>query len=222
MTTTSGVVCCISPLARMGLTRLKQRRREHNSRDSIMLERAFGLWSEFTDITLSVDHPYVSWKLLARLREIDANLILCWELQHYFEHRWHIKWKDGLTGNVQSVRILQSPEAPLIHQHADFVPFNHLALQRVSHSMFILRNGLQNDVIANVHKSDRLREESRIRDAENLAADYDMDYRKIHERLRGKRNLHDPGWERGISFDSKGTPVAEGTGAHSKHHTKAL
>ena len=206
----------------MGLTRLKQKKRKYRDQNELLLAKAFKVWTEFTDARTSCEHPFVAPSLLAKLRAIDPNLHLFWELQHYFEHRWHVKWKDTLTGELKSVLVLQNPPCPLIHQQADYVPFDSAALHDVAVNMFILRNGKQVAVIEAALQRDQDEADALQADRLDLAFQYDKDHRKIHERLSGRRNISDPGWERGIEYDANGVPITVGAGAHTTNNTKAI
>ena len=107
-------------LARMGLTKLKEKR-QYQNRDEHTIAQALGTTIEFTDGQLTTDHPHVAQSLLDKLHAIDPRLMLRWELQHYFEHRWHITYEDEdeLGPKSTSITILQNPRAVQIHQQAD-------------------------------------------------------------------------------------------------------
>ena len=220
--TQSGVHCCVSPLARMGLTKLKQKKKDYGTEYNLAVARGFGTFDEFTDVCLSVDHPVVSPNLLARLHEIDSQLFLCWELQHYFDHRWHIKLRDRYTGNVQSVLVLQTPSCPLVHESAEYVALTYAILHAVQRLVHQLRHGTQLAVIEAMHEKQQAKEEDRWNEFEQLAEDVDADHRHIQERLSGKRNRSDPGYERGVDFDADGKPFAEGSGASDRKLLRAI
>jgi hypothetical protein len=215
------VICCISEMARWGLTRLKEKK-QRGSRQELDLDRALGNVVEFTDRHLTTDHPAVDPALLRRLWEIDKNLVLCWELQFYFEHRWHVKLVD--RGEMISIVLLQDPPYPIkaSQTRAEYVPFDSKVLGLVERLMFQWRNGLQAWVVEEHLAREQEKIDARERDRMDVANEMDKDLRRINERITGKRNISDPGWERGIGFDADGKPFAEGRGAHTEKNTRAI
>ena len=210
-------------LARLGLTKLKEKK-EYLSRDEYIIKQALGTTMEFTDDRITVDHPYVAQSLLDKLHAIDSRLQLRWELQHYFEHRWHITYEDEtMLGPIStSITILQYPRAVQIHQQADFVPFDDTALDEVRRLMHQIRNGTQAAIVAGVADAHQIKQETEIADREDMAGELDKEQRRLQERILGKRNISDPGWERGIGIAEDGTPFIDGPGAHTSKHTVAI
>jgi len=218
--TQMAVTCCVSTLARFGLTRIKEKKQRTHNRQ-LALDRALGNVREFTDRCLTTDHPYVSQSMLKKLSLIDSRLFLCWELQHYFDHRWHIKLRDE-NGDIKSVLILQHPWTISLHQQADFIPFDSVALSEVRRCIYQLRHGTQAEVIKKMQDKQEKKEVDRQADLADLADVMDAEQRHIQERLMGKRNISDPGWERGIGWSEDGRPYVEGFGAHTDKVTKAI
>ena len=206
----------------MGLTRLKQKKKEYETQYNLTLAKGFGMWDEFTDTCLSVEHPAIDPRLLQRFHEIDYQLFLCWELQHYFEHRWHVKMHDRYSGETKSVLVLQDPPCPLVHESANYVEFTNATLHEVRRLMHQLRHGTQLAVIEAMHERQEQKEEDRWNAFQDLAEDVDKDHRHIQERLIGKRNRSDPGYERGIGFNDDGKPFADGVGASGRNLIRAI
>ena len=209
-----GVTCGISQMARWGLTRLRQKRL-YKDKHEFELAKALGVMVEFRDACVVFETPRVPAHLLGQLHAIDGNLFLCWELQFYFEHRWHVKLRD--QGEEKSILLLQDPPYPIkaSQVRAEYVPFDTLALDDVRRLMHQFRHGRQKAVVT-AHLS-RLaqKQERKERDRMGLAFDVDSAYRRVHERIRGERNISDPGWERGIGHDGSGKPMVVGKGAHA-------
>lgn len=216
------IKCCISQVARWNLTKLKEKK-QRASMEEYELDQALGLTVEFTDACIEHDHPSIEPFILRALYAIDRNIVLCWELQAYFEHRWHVKWWDERDREEKNILLLQYPHAPLSAMvEAEYVPMDERALRDVRRLMHQLRHGLQREA-TKAHlesiEAARLRKECEM---QQLAADRDKEERHILERLRGDRNISDPGWERGIGFDKDGKPFTEGKGAHVAEHTRAI
>jgi hypothetical protein len=208
-------------MARWGLTRLKEKK-QRKDRNELELDRALGHTKEFNDPYLEVSHPTVSKGMIERLQQIDPNLVLCWELQFYFEHRWHVKWKD--QGEMKSVIILQNPPYPIKagQDSAEFVPFDERALKTVARLMYQVRHGLQRQAVNDHLDKVEQKEQDRVKSLAQLEVDWNDDHRHIHERMDGTRNASDPGWEAGVGFDADGVPFAEGSGAHSRNMKRAI
>ena len=207
-------------MARWGLTRLKEKGKQRLSPDELAIDRAFSRVDWFTDLFISVEHPHVAQWLLDELERINPRLQLHWELQHYFEHRWHIKLNEN--GDLKSIIILQYPWTIKIHQQAEFVPFDSNALEQVRRLCHQLRHGLQGEVIERhlaKNAQDKLDQEAGWEDMANVR---DKEERLVQERMSGKRNISDPGWERGVGMDIDGVPFTEGKGAHTNERTSAF
>ena len=205
------VRCCISQTARWALTRLKNKDKWQHRNELAMLY-AFNLVDEFKDAQLTCEHPHVDAWILSMLHSIHPQLELWWELQHYFEHRWHVVYNDD--GNIKSVLVLQQPDAPLMHQAADYKAITMRELSRVRRSMFILKHGQQLAVTDALLAQQELAEERKIAAQLDLADQKDKAERHLQERILGKRNISDPGWEAGVGFNADGTPYVSGPGAH--------
>jgi hypothetical protein len=190
------------------------------------VQQALGLTTEFTDHALDNSHPFVSQRLLQKLHQIDERLFLCWELQHYFDHRWHVKYLDthieSGTPIETSIVILQWPYAVQIHETAAYLPFDGEALATVRRLMHQIRNGTQSAIIEGVHVHQEKKETDQIADREDMATEMDKEQRRLQERISGKRNISDPGWERGVGQNDDGTYYTDGPGAHSHTRTKAI
>ena len=215
------VTCSISPMSRWGLTRLKEKDKQRQDRNEMEMDRAVGQVGEFKDARVTTAHPHVDTWLLDSLFKLDDRLFLCWELQHYFEHRWHVKMLDD-DGDVKSILMLQHPWTIRIHEQGDYLPFNSEALSNVRRLMHQIRHGLQQEVIdAHQEKNDkeRLTKEA---DRKDIAEQKDKEERRVQERLTGRRNISDPGWERGIGIDKDGVPYIDGKGAHTEERTSAF
>jgi len=214
-------MCCISQMARWALTKLKEKK-QRKDRNELELDRALGNVVEFRDAYLETDHPHVPPHLLKQLKEIDPNLVLCWELQFYFEHRWHVKWEDN--NEMKSIVILQDPAYPIKagSDHAEFVPFDGRAIHTVSRLMHQVRHGLQSQAVADHLAKEEGKKLAKEKSLHELEQDWHEDHRHINERLTGKRNPSDPGWEAGIGFDADGVPFTEGSGAHSEKMKRAI
>lgn len=215
------IQCCISQMARWGLSRLKEKKQREN-RQELDIDRALKNVVEFKDSCVSTDHPHVDSVLLQRLHQINPHLILCWELQFYFEHRWHVKLMD--QGEMKSVLLLQDPPYPIkASQHsAEYLPFDSRALWIVSRLMHQFRHGLQVEVVEQHIKKMYHQHEMQLKAREQVAADMDNDLKSVNRRLTGQQNISDPGWERGIGFTDEGTPYIDGKGAHTKEITRAI
>lgn len=217
----NGVMCCISQMARWALTKLKEKK-QRKSRHELDIDRALGHAVEFRDAYLETDHPHVPPHLLQELRAIDKDLILCWELQFYFEHRWHVKWKD--QGELKSVTILQDPPYPVKRgqDRAEFVPFDRRALRDSARLMHQMRHGLQQQVVEQHLEKQEKKKLDKEQDLHQLEQDWHEDHRHINERMTGERNASDPGWEAGVGFDADGVPFVEGPGAHDRKMKRAI
>ena len=221
-----GVTCSISPHARWALSRLKEKKQYHSPQDR-EIQQALGNTVEFTDSYIETDHPCVDQRWLDRLREIDPRLELHWELQHYFEHRWHIMYMDETwdtgTRELKSILILQEPFAVQIHEQALYLPTDNEMMERhIERLMFQLRNGTQSEATDRVATHAEERPEKLAAERKDMADALDREQRLIQERISGKRNISDPGWERGIGMDESGKPFVDGPGAHTQKNTKAF
>lgn len=207
----------------MGLTKLKEKK-EYLDREDYIIKQALGTTVEFTDLRITQEHPYVAQSLLDKLKTIDSRLQLRWELQHYFEHRWHITYEDEdeCGPKSTSITILQHPRAVQVHQQADYVPFDNTALDEVRRLMHQIRNGTQSQIVEGVATAHQQKQEAEIMERGDMADALDREQRHLQERISGKRNISDPGWERGVGQNADGTYFTDGEGAHTRKRTKAV
>ena len=205
--TAQRVRCSISPMARMVLSRMKQKSRVHSVYADV---------PEYASSALESSYPHVEQSVLDRIYALDRRFQVYWELQGNGEFRWHIMkhLTDSRTDNPHSIYLVQG-------RHGEFV---RLDVKVVVHMQKVcwLNQDIKRFVTtfqAEEARIAEIKDKDAKREGEALAGEM----KSIVARLawaQGNVSV-DPGWGVGYSSKADGTLQA-GVGPKSRTVTKAI
>jgi hypothetical protein len=205
--TSPKVRCSISPMARMVLSRMKQKSRVHS---------VFADVPEFASAALESSHPYIDSSIIDRICALDRGFQIYWELQGRGEFRWHVMKHLAESKEDVPWSIYLVEEA-----NGSYLPLDTRALRKMEKVCWLNRDirryvkdfQAEEDRIAEIKDNDQRRE------GEALAGEL----RSIVRRLAWSHNGQstDPGWGVGYTASADGT-LEVGQSSKSRTVTKAI
>ena len=203
----SRIKCSISPMARMVLSRMKQKSRVHSS---------FGNVPEFQSSSLESSHPHVEPSVVDRICALDNKFMIYWELQGHGEFRWHIKkhLTESKSDEPWSIHLVED-------ENGQFLPLDIRVVRKMEKVCWLNRDIKRyvRDFQAEESRFAEIKDNDIRREGEALAGEL----RSIVSRLawaQGNESV-DPGWGVGYSAKPDGTLEA-GKSSKSRTVTKAV